>query len=221
VFTHIQFKLLTSDAVTILLLKDTFTEELLGGQAGGVGSAGVGGAMMLLGISALTMVNYTIVMVTIGGNGVNQHCTAIVGGGGHFGTTGHIMMLGKDTTVSISLGNGTGVGNVYCIVMYLALGLGTMNGVMQISNAMLCIMASTITIGRLLKFSTIMQLLTHSQMISSATDGQQHSQECLVSQRLLKELIFLHQLKIMNCLLMMQVCSLGLCLWLMMISITK
>ena len=172
---------------------------------------GVFTALILVGIRMLTMVKNLIVMATIGGNGVNQHCSAMLGGGHHFGQIGRTMMLMTNTLVSISLGIGAGVGNVYCIAMFLAVGLGTMNGVMRISNAMLCTMASTTIIGRLPKFSTIMQLLTHSQMISSATDGQQHSQRCLAFQHLLKEHIFLHQLKIMNCLLMMQVCSLVHC----------
>ena len=221
VFTLTQFKLHTSDDATTLLLKVIYIEEILGGLAGEAGMAGVITTLMLVGIRMLTMVKYLIAMATIGGNGVNQHCSAMLGGGHHFGPTGRTMMLMTNTLVSISLGIGAGVGNVYCIAMFLAVGLGIMNGVMLTSKDMLFIMASTIIIGRLPKFSTIMQLLTHSQMISSATDGQQHSQKCLAFQRLLKEPIFLHQLKIMNCLLMMQVCSQELYSKLMMTFFTK
>ena len=190
-------------------------------MAGEVGTLGVITTLMLVGIRMLTMAKNLIVMAIIGGNGVNQHCSAMLGGGNHFGQIGRTMMPMTDTIIFTSLGNIAGVGNVYCIVMCLAVMLGIMSGVILTSKDMLFIMASTIISGRLLWFSTIMQLLTHSQMISSATDGQQRSQRCLAFQHLLKEHIFLHQLKITNCLLTMQVCSQGLCFKNTMISITK
>ena len=93
-FTLTQYKLRTSDAVTILSLKVIYIEEILGGLAGEVGTLGVITALMLVGIRMLTMAKNLIVMATIGGNGVNQHCSAMLGGGHHFGQTGRTMMLG-------------------------------------------------------------------------------------------------------------------------------
>ena len=63
-------------------------------MAGEVGTLGFTEAITLVGTSVQGTASCLIVMAIIGGSGVSQHYIAIVGGGIHFGITGHIMMLG-------------------------------------------------------------------------------------------------------------------------------
>ena len=140
-------------------------------------------------------------METIGGNGDHQLCSTVaIGGGHHFGATGHTIMLMTTTIAFTFLGAIAGVISVSYIVMFLVVGLGIMNGVTLTSNDMLSTMDSTTTTGRLHKFNTIMRLLIRSRTISSAIDGLQHSLRCLATQHRLKERTSLHLLKTMNCL---------------------
>jgi hypothetical protein len=157
-------------------------------------------ATIFLGTKMLTMERNLIDMETIGGSGDHQlYSTVAIGGGPHFGVTGHTIVLMTTTTTFTFLGAITGATSVSYIVMFLVVGLGIMNGVTLTSNDMLSIMDSTTIIGRLHKFNTTMQLLTHNRTISSAIDGLQHSLRCLGTQHRLKERIYLRLLKIMNC----------------------